>query len=133
MESGSKCIETSHWSAEFGGCIARSTLRQQNSSGIRKQVEANIMKLSEDGLTPREELAVIRKTAQDLMRENPGEFEIVIEICKNGNGINGNGKMPSLKSLAVPFKVSDGPWLQRLRATFNGSKLQVERRTTTRS
>lgn len=73
------------------------------------------------------------KTAQDLMRENPGEFEIVIEICKNGNGINGNGKMPSLKSLAVPFKVSDGPWLQRLRATFNGSKLQVERRTTTRS
>lgn len=38
-------------------------------SGIRKQVEANIMKLSEDGLTPREELAVIRKKAQDLMQE----------------------------------------------------------------
>lgn len=38
-------------------------------SGIRKQVEANVMKLSEDGLTPREELAVIRKTAQDLMHE----------------------------------------------------------------
>ncbi len=38
-------------------------------SGIRKQVEANIMKLSEDGLTPREELAVIRKTAQELMQE----------------------------------------------------------------
>ena len=38
-------------------------------SGIRKQVEANVMKLSEDGLTPREELAVIRKTAQELMQE----------------------------------------------------------------
>ena len=38
-------------------------------SGIRKQVEANIMKLSEDGLTPREELAVIRKTAQTLMQD----------------------------------------------------------------
>lgn len=38
-------------------------------SGIRKQVEANIMKLSEDGLTPREELAVIRKTTQDLMQD----------------------------------------------------------------
>lgn len=38
-------------------------------SGIRKQVEANIMKLSEDGLTPREELATIRKTAQDLMHD----------------------------------------------------------------
>jgi len=38
-------------------------------SGIRKQVEANIMKLSEDGLTPREELAVIRKTAQELMQD----------------------------------------------------------------
>ncbi len=38
-------------------------------SGIRKQVEANIMKLSEDGLTPREELAVIRKTTQVLMQD----------------------------------------------------------------
>jgi len=38
-------------------------------SGIRKQVEANIMKLSEDGLTPREELAVIRKTAHELMQD----------------------------------------------------------------
>lgn len=38
-------------------------------SGIRKQVEANIMKLSEDGLTPREELASIRKSAQELMQD----------------------------------------------------------------
>ncbi|MBL8061919.1 MAG: polyphosphate kinase 1 [Anaerolineales bacterium] len=38
-------------------------------SGIRKQVEANIMKLSEDGLTPREELAVIRKKAHELMQD----------------------------------------------------------------
>lgn len=38
-------------------------------SGIRKQVESNVLKLSEDGLTPREELAVIRKTAQDLMQD----------------------------------------------------------------
>jgi polyphosphate kinase len=38
-------------------------------SGIRKQVEANVMKLSEDGSTPREELAAIRKTAQELMQD----------------------------------------------------------------
>lgn len=43
-------------------------------SGIRKQVEANIMKLSEDGLTPREELAGIRKTAQDLMQDAQQTF-----------------------------------------------------------
>lgn len=36
-------------------------------SGIRKQIEANITKLSEDGLTPREELAAIRKSVQQLM------------------------------------------------------------------
>ena len=36
-------------------------------SGIRKQIEANVTKLSEDGLTPREELAVIRKAVQQLM------------------------------------------------------------------
>ena len=43
-------------------------------SGIRKQVEANVMKLSEDGLTPREELAGIRKTAQDLMQDAQQTF-----------------------------------------------------------
>jgi polyphosphate kinase len=43
-------------------------------SGIRKQVEANIMKLSEDGLTPREELAVIRKTAQELLQDAQQTF-----------------------------------------------------------
>ncbi len=36
-------------------------------SGIRKQIETNVTKLSEDGLTPREELAVIRKAVQQLM------------------------------------------------------------------
>lgn len=44
-------------------------------SGIRKQVEANILKLSEDGLTPREELAVIRKTVQDLMQDAQNCFQ----------------------------------------------------------
>lgn len=44
-------------------------------SGIRKQVEADILKLSEDGLTPREELAVIRKTAQDLMQDAQQVFQ----------------------------------------------------------
>ena len=43
-------------------------------SGIRKQVEANVMKLSEDGLTPREELAGIRKTAQDLLQDAQQTF-----------------------------------------------------------
>jgi polyphosphate kinase len=36
-------------------------------SGIRKQIEANVTKLSEDGLTPREELAAIRKAVQQSM------------------------------------------------------------------
>ena len=44
-------------------------------SGIRKQVEDNIMKLSEDGLTPREELAVIRKTVQNLMQDAQNCFQ----------------------------------------------------------
>lgn len=38
-------------------------------SGIRKQVEAGVTKLSEDGLTPREELAAIRKSAQELLQD----------------------------------------------------------------
>lgn len=37
-------------------------------SGIRKQVESGITDLSPDGLTPREELAAIRKSSLDLFR-----------------------------------------------------------------
>jgi len=36
-------------------------------SGIRKQVEARIMEVSPDGMTPPDELAAIRKLASDLM------------------------------------------------------------------
>src|SRR5512146_3496674 len=35
-------------------------------SGIRKQVEARVMELSPDGLTPRDQLAAIRKFSVDL-------------------------------------------------------------------
>lgn len=55
-------------------------------SGIRKQIEANVVKLSEDGLTPREELAVIRKTAQDLMQDAQQYFQrkILPKLEKEG-------------------------------------------------
>ena len=64
-------------------------------SGIRKQVEANIMKLSEDGLTPREELAVIRKTAQELMLEAQYSFQrkILPKLDKEGIHIIEYGKL----------------------------------------
>ncbi len=38
-------------------------------SGIRKQVEARITEISPDGLTPRDQLAAIRKLAQELQSE----------------------------------------------------------------
>lgn len=38
-------------------------------SGIRKQVEANILDVSPDGMTPRDELAAIRKLAQELLQD----------------------------------------------------------------
>ena len=38
-------------------------------SGIRKQVEARITEVSPDGLTPREQLAAIRKLATELYHE----------------------------------------------------------------
>jgi polyphosphate kinase len=38
-------------------------------SGIRKQVEAHINEVSPDGMTPRDELAAIRKSSSDLFRE----------------------------------------------------------------
>lgn len=36
-------------------------------SGIRKQVEAGVMGFSQDGMTPRDELAAIRKLSQELL------------------------------------------------------------------
>ena len=38
-------------------------------SGIRKQVEAQITEVSPDGMTPREQLAAIRKQAMELYEE----------------------------------------------------------------
>ncbi len=38
-------------------------------SGIRKQVEAGIMEVSTDGMTPRDELAAIRKLSQELLHD----------------------------------------------------------------
>ncbi|MBE0669184.1 MAG: polyphosphate kinase 1 [Anaerolineales bacterium] len=38
-------------------------------SGIRKQVEAGILDISPDGMTPRDELAAIRKLSQELLHD----------------------------------------------------------------
>lgn len=38
-------------------------------SGIRKQVEAGVLEISPDGMTPRDELAAIRKLAQELYQD----------------------------------------------------------------
>ena len=44
-------------------------------SGIRKQVEAEIMEISDDGMTPRDELATIRKLAQELLNDSQHYFQ----------------------------------------------------------
>lgn len=63
-------------------------------SGIRKQIEANVVKLSEDGLTPREELAVIRKTAQELMHEAQQCFRKVLpKLEKEGIHVHDYSKL----------------------------------------
>ncbi|MCB9144709.1 MAG: polyphosphate kinase 1 [Anaerolineales bacterium] len=64
-------------------------------SGIRKQVEANIIKLSEDGLTPREELAVIRKTAQELLQQAQHYFQkkLLPKLDKEGIHVLEYGKL----------------------------------------
>lgn len=63
-------------------------------SGIRKQIEANVIKLSEDGLTPREELAVIRKTAQELMLEAQQCFRKVLpKLEKEGIHVHDYSKL----------------------------------------
>jgi polyphosphate kinase len=44
-------------------------------SGIRKQVEANIMEVSADGMTPRDELAAIHKLSQELLHDAQHYFQ----------------------------------------------------------
>jgi len=64
-------------------------------SGIRKQVEANITKLSEDGLTPREELAIIRKTVQELLQDAQQCFhrKVMPKLEKEGIHIHEYSKL----------------------------------------
>jgi len=55
-------------------------------SGIRKLVEANVAEISSDGMTPREQLAAIRKRALDLYREAHDCYErqLLPELEKTG-------------------------------------------------
>lgn len=55
-------------------------------SGIRKQVEINIMDVSTDGMTPRDELAAIHKLSQNLMQEAQHCFQkkLLPKLDKNG-------------------------------------------------
>jgi len=57
-------------------------------SGIRKQIESKVTKLSEDGLTPREELAVIRKTVEGLYKEAQQSFQRKIMPSLDKEGIH---------------------------------------------
>ena len=55
-------------------------------SGIRKLVESNVTEISSDGMTPREQLAAIRKRALDLYREAHDFYqrELLPELEKTG-------------------------------------------------
>ncbi|MFZ5820952.1 MAG: polyphosphate kinase 1 [Chloroflexota bacterium] len=55
-------------------------------SGIRKQVEANISEVSPDGMTPREQLAAIRKRALELYTEAQQTYQrkLLPELDKAG-------------------------------------------------
>ncbi|MFN8380750.1 MAG: polyphosphate kinase 1 [Anaerolineales bacterium] len=55
-------------------------------SGIRKQVEAGIMDVSQDGMTPRDELAAIRKLAHELLHDAQQYLErhILPKLDKQG-------------------------------------------------
>ncbi|MCC6985931.1 MAG: polyphosphate kinase 1 [Anaerolineales bacterium] len=67
LDDGNPLLERVKFLAIFGSNMDEFFMVRV--SGIRKQIEANITKLSEDGLTPREELAAIRKSIQQLMME----------------------------------------------------------------
>jgi len=55
-------------------------------SGIRKQVEARIMEVSPDGLTPPDQLAAIRKASQELMVEAQRCYQraLLSKLAKTG-------------------------------------------------
>lgn len=64
-------------------------------SGIRKQIEAGVLQISPDGMTPREELAAIRKLAQELFDEAHQLFKrkLLPQLEKAGIHILEYGKL----------------------------------------
>ncbi len=68
-------------------------------SGIRKQIEANVTKLSEDGLTPREELSAIRKSVQQLMLDAQRCFQkkVLPRLDKEGIHLLDYSKLSKLQ------------------------------------
>lgn len=65
--------------------------------------------------------------ALELIRCNPGEFEIQIEVLKSKNGAPIAASARPYRVFNLPHRVSDGPWLHELRSTLNCGTLQVRR------
>jgi DNA polymerase-3 subunit alpha len=55
--------------------------------------------------------------AYELIRKNPGEFELTLEVGSNG----------SMRNYKTPYRVSDGAWLSELRRTLEVAFVRVKR------
>ena len=64
-------------------------------SGIRKQVEARIMEISPDGMTPSDQLAAIRKLSQELLNEAHRYYQrkLLPKLYKTGSHVIDNQKL----------------------------------------
>ncbi len=65
------------------------------------------------------------KTAHELITSNPGTYRFRIEIVNQETGKE--RKSSTLKTIELDVLVSDGPWLQQLRASMSKSFLTVNR------
>lgn len=71
------------------------------------------------------------KKAQSLIAENPGEFLLNLEVLGVPVVVGGNNSSQSpttLRNFELPYRVSDGPWLQELRRSVSQCLVNVTRK-----
>ncbi|MCH8273530.1 MAG: DNA polymerase III subunit alpha [Armatimonadetes bacterium] len=66
---------------------------------------------------------------RELIKANPGEFDITLEVCGNGASGSEPSGLTLIKTYRYPHQVSDGPWIQQLRRTLSHCFVIVRRKT----
>jgi DNA polymerase-3 subunit alpha len=104
---GTRRVEVIARSVEPLGDADDADSAEADSASAAGTIQVQVLKASAQQL----------QRAQELIRRNPGDFELTLEVGSNG----------STRYYKTPYRVSDGAWVSELRRTLEVAFVRVHR------